>query len=351
MGKKANINHILIIRLSAMGDVAMLVPCVLALTEKYPLLNITILTRERFMPIFENIPRVSFFSAEVKTKHKGILGLYRLYKQLSALQIDAVADTHNVLRSSILKLFFKVRGILFVQVNKGRKEKKLLVQEKDKVFKPLKTTHQRYADVFKRLGFPITLLNDNVLVKVALPKRILPLVNESESLVAIAPFAAYKSKMYPLILMEEVIKKISQYSNVKILLLGGGKKEVEILDKIAEKLGDNVVNVSGRLSFEQELALISNLRVMLSMDSGNGHLAANYGIPVITLWGVTHPYAGFAPFGQSEENSLCADRSQYPLIPTSVYGNKFPAGYDKAMESISPDDVYQKVVSVLEKND
>ena len=68
------------------------------------------------------------------------------------------------------------------------------------------------------------------------------------------------------------------------------------------------------------------------MDSGNGHLAAMYGIPVITVWGVTHPYAGFAPFLQPEENSITADREQFPLIPTSVYGNKVWGGnaYDPA---------------------
>lgn len=86
---------------------------------------------------------------------------------------------------------------------------------------------------------------------------------------------------------------------------------------------------------------------MLSMDSGNGHLAVMYGVPVISLWGVTHPYAGFAPFDQAPENNLVADRTKYPLIPTSIYGNKFPEGYEDAMKTVLPQDVAAKIISVL----
>ena len=85
----------------------------------------------------------------------------------------------------------------------------------------------------------------------------------------------------------------------------------------------------------------------MAMDSGNGHLAANYDIPVITLWGVTHPYAGFVPFGQPMEHQIVSDRKQYPLIPTSIYGNKFPEGYENVMRSIEPNTIVQKVERVL----
>ena len=105
----------------------------------------------------------------------------------------------------------------------------------------------------------------------------------------------------------------------------------------------------GRLSFADELALISHLDLMLAMDSGNAHLAANYGVPTLTLWGVTHPYAGFAPYGQSEENSLVADRNQYPLVPTSVFGNKYPEGYEKSITTISLQDILRKIATILEK--
>lgn len=86
---------------------------------------------------------------------------------------------------------------------------------------------------------------------------------------------------------------------------------------------------------------------MLSTYSGNAHLAAMYGIKTITIWGATHPYTGFAPYNQPIENCLTSDRNQYPLLPTSIYGNKKVAGYEDVMRSISVESVVDKVRSFL----
>jgi ADP-heptose:LPS heptosyltransferase len=101
--------------------------------------------------------------------------------------------------------------------------------------------------------------------------------------------------------------------------------------------------VAGKFSFSEELQLISNLNVMLSMDSGNGHLAAMFGVDVVTIWGATHPYAGFAPFGQTREQQLLPDLDRYPLLPTSIYGNKKIKAYKKVMHDIEPKKVLEKV--------
>jgi ADP-heptose:LPS heptosyltransferase len=101
------------------------------------------------------------------------------------------------------------------------------------------------------------------------------------------------------------------------------------------------------MSFSDELDLIANLDLMISMDSANGHLAANHGVPVLTLWGMTHPFLGFAPFRQ--DNNLTVDRAQFPKTPTSTYGNKLPKGYEKAMRSISPESVIEKAQEILDR--
>ena len=85
------------------------------------------------------------------------------------------------------------------------------------------------------------------------------------------------------------------------------------------------------------------------MDSANGHLAANAGIPVLSLWGLTHPFCGFVPFYQPLENSLTLDRNKYPLVPTSVYGNVTPAGYENAFRSIKPKEVIEKALEIVKK--
>lgn len=339
-----SIKHILVIRLSAMGDVAMTVPVLRAFVKQYPGVNLTVLTRAFYKPFFKDLPNVEVFVADVKGVHKGVVGLFRLSKTLKKQGVDAVADLHNVLRSKILKGF--MGNMPFFQIDKGREEKKDLT--KGRIFKQLKTTHQRYADVFGKLGFPIDLSAPVFPEKANLSSEAKKLLGHKNSKwIGIAPFAAFSSKMYPLELMRKVVEKLSE--NHLIVLFGGGQAETKLLDEFSSSKS-NIVNLAGKLSFEDELDVISNLDVMISMDSGNGHIAAMYGVKVVTIWGVTHPHAGFVPFNQPDSLQLTADRKEYPLVPTSIYGNKYPEHYLTAAGSIKPETVIEKITAVLEES-
>ncbi len=328
--------HILVIRLSAMGDVAMLAPVLSALRLQHPDLKITLLTKGFFAPFFRNIENISIINADLKGRHKGVLGLLKLSKEIKKLHIDAVADCHNVLRSKILKVFLS--GFQCVQINKGRAEKKALTSGEN--FQQLKTTHQRYADVFSQLGFHVDLTNPVFPKPADLNPSIKALVSsEKKDWIAIAPFAAFESKSYPLGLMEEVISELTK--NYAVLLFGGGKREIALLNSIEQKF-EKVTNLAGKLSLSEEMDVISNCKLMIAMDSGNAHIAAMLGVKVLTLWGVTHPFTGFFPFNQDIGNALLADRTLYPKIPTSVYGNKFPKGYEYATASISVATIVEK---------
>lgn len=342
------IQHIAVIRLSAMGDVAMTVPVIRAFVEQNPYVKITVVSRPFFKPFFNGIPNVNFFAVDVKGRHKGLKGILKLHSDLKQLNIDAVADLHNVLRSQILRMLFALSGKKVAHTDKGRAEKRALTRAQNKIFSPIKTMVERHVDTFKMLGFSIDLSNPKFPQKVNLPEDILKITKEkyNQKWIGIAPFAQYDSKVYPQDLMNQVIEKLASESNNRIFLFGGGNKEIEILNSFAN-CNQNVFNVAGKLKLQQELDLISNLDVMLSMDSGNGHMAAMLGIKVITLWGATHPFAGFSPFNQSLENCLVSDREKFPLLPTSVYGNKKVEGYQDAMRSIPIETILKKINSVL----
>jgi len=333
--------HILVIRLSAMGDVAMTVPVLRAFTQQYPSVKITVLTRAFFAPLFRDLKNVTVFPADVKNKHKGLVGLYKLSRELKKENCDAIADLHKVLRTKVLKPLLGVPKV--ATVDKGRKAKKELTQ--GKIFEPLKTTHQRYADVFETLGFPLDLSKPNYPIPEALNPNVSRIIGSTnKKRIGIAPFAAHEGKKYPLELMEQVVKELSK--DYQVLLFGGGKKEVQVLNYL-ESEADGIINMAGKLSFNEELDVISNLDVMLSMDSGNAHLAAMLGVNVVTIWGVTHPFAGFAPFNQPADYALVADRKLYPKIPTSIYGNKYPDDYKDAAGSVPVERVVEKVRTVL----
>jgi ADP-heptose:LPS heptosyltransferase len=330
-----------------MGDVAMTVPVLRAFVKQYPTVKVTVISRPFFKPFFDGIPNLEFFAFDEKERHKGFPGLLRLFKDVKKLKIDAFADLHNVLRSKVVSLLFALSGKKRATVDKGREGKKELTRAENKIFKQLPTMFERHAKVFEELGFPLNLSNPNFPEKAVLSADILEIIgNKNSKLIGIAPFAQYDSKVYPLDLMKEVIEKLAENPANKILLFGGGKKEIEILDSLAQPF-ENVIDMAGKIKFQQELHLISNLDVMLSMDSGNAHIAAMLGVKVVTLWGATHPYAGFLPFNQSLENALTSDRNQYPKLPTSVYGNKIVEGYEDAMRTILPQNVFDKVVEQL----
>ncbi|WP_348800208.1 glycosyltransferase family 9 protein [Flavobacterium adhaerens] len=336
-------------RLSAMGDVAMTVPVLRAFANQYPDVKITVISRPFFQPFFEGIPNLSFFAFDEKERHKGFKGLLCLYQDLKVLNIDAFADLHNVLRSKVVRTLFALSGKKVAAVDKGRDEKKQLTRSENKIFKPLTTMFERHVKVFEQLGFSVDLSNPVFPEKARLDNDIKELIGDNyQKLIGVAPFAQYDSKVYPLDLMQQVIDQLAENKSHKILLFGGGKKEIELLNSLSTGK-DNVVVVAGKIKFQQELQLISNLDVMLSMDSGNAHIAAMLGVKVITLWGATHPFAGFMPFNQPLDNALVSDRNQYPKLPTSVYGNKKVEGYEDAMRTINPQTVVLKTESLLSR--
>ena len=330
-----------------MGDVAMTVPVLRALVLQHPETKITVVSRPSFQAFFADIPNVNFFGVDLNQRHKGFFGLLRLFFDLRKLEIDLVADLHNVLRSKVVRILFALSGKKVAATDKGRAEKKALTSLTNKVFAPLKPMAERHVDTFQQLGFSIDITHPKFPEKAVLSEEIISFTGtKNQNWIGIAPFAHYESKVYPQDLMQQVIDALAENKNNYLFLFGGGATEIQKLQQLQNK-HDNVIVVAGKLAFEAEIQLISNLDIMLSMDSGNSHIAAMLGVKVITLWGATHPYAGFKPFNQPDAFCLTADRTQYPLLPTSIYGNKKVKGYDEVMRTILPSQVVEKINSNL----
>jgi len=301
-----------------MGDVAMTVPVIKNALDQHPHLQITVVSNAFLAPLFAGLERCHFHPAHLKTTHKGASGIYELFRELAKKKkFDAVADLHGVLRSSLLRTLFKLSGHKTAVINKGRKEKKELTRKDNKVFKQLTSSHQRYADVLNQLGVTVTLDNSQpVYQKQILPSSAQLLLQPNKKTIGIAPFAQHKEKMYPIDKMKTAVQSLAADNNV--LLFGGGAEEGFVLQQWADETA-GVQNMAGKFSFAEELAIISNLGRMISMDSANMHLASLFNIPVTSIWGATHPYAGFYGWGQDENNIVSIGLS---CRPCSVFGNK-----------------------------
>lgn len=331
MTKNTKKKTVVIFRFSAFGDVAMTVPVIREFLIQNPEVEILYVSREKFQPLFDSLPNFRFFPADLDGKHKGIPGLFRLAKDLKKESIFAVADLHNVLRTKILRFFLS--KFPTAVLDKARKERKNLIQQKNKIKKPLKPMTERYADVFRDLGFELNLSHQ-------LTSKEIPL----ENAVGIAPFALHPGKMFPIEKMKSIALKLAE-KGIKVYLFGGGTKEKEELEKW-EKLHSNLESVVGKLDLQAELQLIKKLKVMISMDSANMHLASLVGTPVISIWGTTHPFMGFLGYGQSMENVI-QDES-LTIRPTSVFGKepKHLEGFDY-FKNISEEIVLDKIEAIL----
>lgn len=330
--------RLLVFRFSAMGDVAMAVPVLYSLAKQYPDLQITIVSRSAFQAFYEPLPaNISFFAADLYGEHKGIKGLYRLFRELYSMKFDAVADLHGVLRTFFLRFCFRLTGIPVQHINKGRKEKKALTRPKDKIRKSLPSTCDRYTEVFRRLGLSFSLEFTSIFAeKKANTSLFFPYTGEkgNDNWVGIAPFAKHVGKMYPLELMEQVVAQLSQDTNTRLFLFGGGKEETAVLSEW-EKKYPHTITLAGKLKLNGELSLISKLDVMISMDSANMHMASLTHTPAISIWGATHPWGGFLGWNQSSENVIQVD---LPCRPCSIFGHKPCLREDYAcMNQITPE--------------
>ena len=339
--------RILVIRFSSLGDVAMTVPVLRQLVRENPKVELLILTKPFFQPLFYGIENTSFVTFDLNGRHKGFLGLIRLFFDLP--KVDKVADLHGVLRAKLLKLLFSFKGVSIRTINKKRNLRKQLVRKRHKVFRPLPSVFNNYADVFKELGYSVDLSQDCFKVpQIVWPALYAKFKKFQKPWIGIAPFAYYQSKVYPLDLMSKVIDQVLQTTSVSIFLFGAGKDEMSQLNRL--KSGrERVFVVAGAFSLSEELQLISQLDLMVSMDSANAHMAAIKGVKTITLWGATHPYCGFLPYKHTLDDTLVSDRQKYPLLPSSIYGNKTIEGYQDAMRTISPEHVVEKINQFLIK--
>lgn len=323
MQKNRN-KHILIARFSALGDVAMTLPVVYDACAASPDTEFLFLTRSHPSQIFVNKPENLSVLGINTDNFKGIAGMWRLAKALkSRYEVDEFIDLHDVMRTKLLRIFLRAFGVRSYTIVKDRAAKRALTRKHHKVLVQLKPTPERYRDVFYKAGIPLA--NDfkslygsgkgdpTLFAAITPPKR------QGEKWLAVAPFARHQGKIYPMELLQQVVDHYAYLPEWKIFILGYGLQETAQIDALS-KGRTNVVNMAAKnLGIAAEMSLMSHCDVLLSMDSANMHLASLVGLRAVTVWGATHPYAGFLGWNQKT-----ADVVQLDMVcrPCSVFGNK-----------------------------
>ena len=217
---------VLVMRLSALGDVAMTIPVLYPVCRANPGTRFVMLTKKWPASMFHDRPdNLVVLGIDVKKEYKVLPGLIRLASQLHRqYRFTAVADLHNVLRTRIIGLCLKLKGSPEAHLDKERARRKALVNHKSD--QPVTPTIARYRRVFEQLGMPAP--DDFTRLFDGKPAPDSPIVREKgpgQRWIAVAPFSAHEGKCYPLDLMAQVVKKLSARGNYWIFLMGGGKDE------------------------------------------------------------------------------------------------------------------------------
>ncbi len=310
------------IRFSALGDVAMTIPVIYSCAVEHPELEITVLSRSMVAPLFTRMPANVHFQGVNLKEFGGLAGLHRLYQLVRQGKFDAVADFHDVLRTKYLRFRFRLAGVKVAHIDKGRAEKKALTRMNHKCKQPLKTTVSRYVQVLHDLGLSCTVRFASLFGDGRGDlSEVVSMTGEkgADRWVGFAPFAAHPGKEYPKELLEEVLRLLDALPGVKVLVFGAGEEQRLQAEAWAKQYPQTVVSLVGKAKMDKELVVMSHLDVMFSMDSANMHLASLVHTPVVSVWGATHPYAGFLGWNQQAEDALCAD---LPCQPCSIFGNK-----------------------------
>lgn len=331
--------HILIIRLSALGDVAMTIPAIYSCAYCNPNYTFHVVTSEFCAQLFIDAPANVILHPINKDCQHGLLGTWRMLRQLHTLPVDAVADLHNVLRSWIIDWSFRLKGCCVQMLDKMRHERKLILRHQKISSQPF---IERYFNVFHQLGLKTEPLFASVIENTNTSQYIFSTILPDDKLIpiGIAPFARYKNKTYPLSLMEQVVAKLSTNGHFRILLFSGSKIESERMVQWQEKYA-NTISVAGRFGLADEIKMMSLLKMMITMDSANMHLASLVGCRVVSVWGSTTPDCGFLGWRQNEEDALIAGCNCQPC--TIAGSNRCRYEDYHCLTSLSPDCLYNRI--------
>ena len=278
-------------------------------------------SNENTRSIFNFDERLKFIGIDFKSKQKNIFQIAKKVKEVSGnINFNGIYDLHDVIRSKTLRILLSPKADVVRVFEKQRSLKKKIINKKISLQK-IKTSSERYLDCLK-MDFS----------KMDFSKIIKSLENNStkKDVIGIAPFSAHKSKIWPLSNYQKII---NQFDNFQFVIFAFGSQELEASKKFFLK-NPNCIVIERDLNLNDQMKLINDFKVFISMDSANMHLATLTSTKVVSIWGPTHPFLGFSPLF-NEQYIVQLNNEEYSERPLSIYGKIKKSDQLKAIESMS----------------
>jgi lipopolysaccharide heptosyltransferase I len=303
MSMHGTLKNILIIKPSSLGDIVLALPALTALRKAFPNAKISWLIRPEFAPLIENHPHLSdiiIFERKLLGKAwynpYAFTSLLSLIRRLRRNKFDAVIDLQGLFRTASLawlsgckKRFGIAKAREFAPIFYTHK----VVQDTDCIHLVdyyLKITQAAGAAETKaQFVFPQDLNAVDSISKLLTLNDIKP-----DNYAVLIPGSAHSDKCWPIQHFAAMADKISSQFNLSIVATGidSEKSAIEDLKNLANV---PIANLAGRTSLNELLALLKAARLVISNDTGPGHIAAAVGTPLVMIFGRSNP-ARVAPY-------------------------------------------------------
>lgn len=341
-----SLKNILIIKPSSLGDIVLALPALTALRKSFPDARISWLIRPEFAPLLQNHPHLDeiiIFDRKHLGKawfHPGATrSLLYLIKRLRRAEFDAVIDFQGLFRTASLawlsncKKRFGIAGarefahLFYTNKIKQTKDCIHLVDFYLKIIEAAGATeldvqfiipeHPEAADAVKSLLESHNVSLDNYVVFI--------------------PGSAHEDKRWPVERFAELAERISSQFELHVVATGDAG-EAALVEKLKELANVTVTNIAGKTSLSELVVLLKNARLVVSNDTGPGHIAAALSTPLVLMFSWSNP-ARIAPYKRIE----C-------LVAREPFsrGHKIKSRDPKHnVDTITVDEVFQKVCEQL----
>ncbi len=294
-------------------------------------------------PVFESSPHVDdIFIYDAKGRHKGLVGIPRLAKDLRRHDFDAAILLQNAFEAGLIAF---LAGIP-VRVGFGTDGRRLLLTHPVRRKPDIKTVHQTlyYLEILRKIGLGIEKPRLELFIGAADSARAGEILEQNEIssddfLVGINPGATYgTAKRWFPERFASLCKRLKKTFNARIAVFGGPGEE-ELGERICGEVGDGCVNFSGKTSLREAMTLIGRCGLFITNDSGLMHVAAALNVPLAAIFGSTD-YTTTSPASHSSKIvTVSADCA--PCLKTDC-----PTDH-RCMKDISVDMVYGAAMELI----
>lgn len=342
--KSLTMKPVIVMRYSAMGDVAIACEVVKRMCKRYPRQAFIFMTDERYAQLAPKCNNLTTKAIRIK-EYKGvpmIMGLgFTIAKQY---EFDKVIDLNDTIRTKLIRMALRLKNKKVFVVNKHRIQCFIKFHFQSKRQLKLRHTAEMMADAITYAGYPLS-INDIEFNDKTTSNGIIKSQQTEQINIGIACFSSKRNKEYPKELLVQLIDMLQNNSNIRVSVFGKGQRETEIGNELSKLT--NCMSCINEDDMQSDIDNIRNMNLMICVDTGWMHIASLIGKPVISLWGPTQPSCGYYPLHQARDIAVTLSM---PCSPCSVYGKKACRYNNVKCMEIPVEMVYKNVMKYIADN-